>query len=151
MLKPESPDNKKIMRKEKIQMHFCLFFFFFFVYAAHSTRNKTHFFFHSRAPCKCDQRTVPGAPITVVSAHPHTHIHTHIQADMRKAMYIYTTSPKQCKVSWPVQVSFVCKMKARSQNADQRPAQLDRLAATCSTNAVFGQLKKHQKKKKDPH
>lgn len=77
----------------------------------------------------------------------HTHARTHIQADMRKAMYIYTLNnarPNNARVSLPAQVSFVCKMKARPQNASKGPARSDRAAATCSTNAVFGQLKKRQ-------
>lgn len=126
-------------------------FFFFFVYAVHSTRNKTHFSFSFLCtlqvrPAHCTRHTNHRC----LSAPTHTHTHAHTSGYAQGNVYIHHKA-KQCKVSWPVQASFVCKMKACSQNADKRPAQLDRLAATCSTNAVFGQLKKHQKKKKRIH
>lgn len=124
-----------------------MFVFFLFLRLRSTLHTKQNALFFSFSctlqvrPAHCTRRTNHRC----LSAPTHTRTHAHTSRYAQGNVYIHHKA-KQCKVSWPVQVSFVCKMKARSQNADKRPAQLDRLAATCSTNAVFGQLKKHKKK-----
>lgn len=142
--KLQSPDNKKNYEEGKNTDAFLFVFFLFLRLRSTLHTKRNALFSHSWVQLASATSALYQTHQSPLSQRTHTHTHAHTSRYAQGNVYIHHKA-KKGKASLSVRVSFVCKMKAHSQNADERPTQLDPLAATCSTNAVFGQLKKHQK------